>query len=408
MDEFLKLILTGERLRKQKRFNMLFIITALAETFLALPVLFIATPSVHAAASIVLGVLVLVFGFFNNLLSFRRSRLYGELVSEQIFADEPNADEESTARKALAEKYAAIHPVGGGKLSAALNIISVGFYLAAAVLTALINSGVASSSFMVPVLFLLGAVFSIAAGVISSSKDAKNRTELYEKANEEIAILKRYAGLSEDKILKQSYNAANTATRSQELFLCDPEDRAELRRIARSTGFSVLALAVLFVAATVVLGLLGANFDNLFMSVCSSCILAGLFGIFIAVAIRTEIRRRAVYRRNAAKLTDGEADGMRRFLQDEFLKLQRRGNIFFSLFCGIATLAGFILGVIGAVSDPEVSFIENVTGLTFVYFFASAILATVIWTVFYLVYRKKVKPVEFKLSNMRDEYGKTN
>ena len=93
---------------------------------------------------------------------------------------------------------------------------------------------------------------------------------------------------------------------------------------------------------------------------------------------------------------------MRRFLQSEFIKLQQRGNLLFLILCGLSTLTGIILGTIGAIKDPELSFVENVLGMGTAFFFLSAIAATVIWTVIYCVYRNKVKPVEMQLSNMRE------
>lgn len=403
MDEFLKLILTGERLQKLQRFNLLFRISGFAELLFAMPLLFTATSAVHAAVSIALGIMLIVFGIFNTVLSFRRTGLCNLLVKKQIFTDGLNADGESKARKTLAEKYAELYTGKGDTVIAVLGIIPVGIYLAASTLSVLVNTGVTSSAFIVPVLYVSATVTTIIIAFIPAVKDAKNKTVLYETADEEITLLKKSAGIDESLIAKQSYNARNTATRSQELFLCDPADRAELRRVASLAGRYALALGIVIVAAIVGLGLIGDNLDETFMAVSWSCLMAVVFFTWVAVAIRMDIRRRAIYNRNAAKLTDSETDDMRRYLQNEFVKLQRFGNIFFSLFCGFFSLLGFILGATSALQDPEISFIENVTGVTLAFFIMSAILSLIVWTGFYGAYRKKVKPVEIQLSNMKDD-----
>ena len=408
MDEFLKLILTGERLSKLKRFNLRGMLLGVAETACALPFLFIATPSVHAAASIILGILVVVFGLVNTVHSAFRTKLYKSLIDEQIFSDGMNTDEESKARKALAEKYSALYTGKRATVFAMLGIIPVILYAAAAVISALINLKLTDITAAVPVLFVLSTVATVIIAFIPAVSEMKNRSALYAEADGEITVLKRSAGINEFEIVNQSYKAKDTATRSQELFLCDPADRAELRKIASRAGYSALGFGVITIAAMVVLGLMSEKLSGEEMVVSSSCFITVLFFAWVAVAVFWDIRRRVIYKRNALKLTDGEADELRKYLQNEFMKLQRTGNILFSLFCGISTLTGFILGLIGAINDPEVSLFENVTGMTFAFLMISAIVAAIIWTIIYAFYRKKVKPVEMRLDNMRDNYGKTD
>lgn len=412
MDEFLKLILTGERLQRLKRLELLYRISALAQLVLALPLLFTSSPDVPAAVSVTLGILLMVSGGLNTVLSFRLSVQRDVSVNEQSFADSLEVTEEGKARTALAVKYAKLYSRNGRKIFIFLGIIPVIIYLAASILTVLINLKILTYSVAVPVLYVLATISTVIIAFIPAIKDAKNRAELYETASEEITLLKRSAGIAEEKICKQSFNAKNTATRSQELFLCDPADRAELRRIAKITGYVSIAIVIAILAALAIPELLISIGDEKIFLAAYSCLIASSFCIWVAIMIWADVRRRAVYKRNAGKLTESEPDKLRRYLQDEFVKLQRNGNIFFSLFCGIPTLTGFILGLIGAVNDPEASFLQNVAGCTMAFFFVSGIAALVIWTCIYAIYRKKVNPVEMQLdntrNNLRNNYGKEN
>lgn len=402
MEEFLNLILTGERLQRFKRFNLLFKAAAVAQSLFAFPLLFTASSSVHAAVSAVFGTLLTVCGVFCAVLSFQRAGLCKSLLGEQTAADGATCDEVGAARKKLAEKYAELNTGKNGAAVAALRLLPVAVYLAAAVLSVLVNLGIAGHSYLVPVLYVVATICTVVIALIPAAEEGRNRAALYGACDEEIALLKRNAGFADSLIAKQSYNAKNTATRSQELFLCDPADRAELRKLARAAGYSELALAVILVAVISAMGFMSEHFDEKFLAVSSACLIVGVLVLWIAVAVRTEVRRRAIYRRNAAKLSDSEPDRLRRSLQNEFVRLQRGGNIFFSLFCGIPTVVGFILGAASAVNDPELSFIENASGTAFVFFLISAVAALIIWIVIYALYRNKVKPVEMQLDTMRD------
>lgn len=406
MDEFLKLILTGERLQKLKRFNLCNTISVFAEIVCALSLLFLATPSVHASVSILSGVLILFFGGLSTAFNVKLAKLSNTLVNEQIFADANDNCDESEARKSLAGKYTALY-AGKSKAFAYLGIIPVIAYTIASIVSVLINLNVTDASYVVPVLFVLSTASAIVIAIVPAVKNSNDRTRLYETADKEITFLKRHAGLDDDKIRKQAYGAKNTATHPQELFLCDSADRDELRKIFSQSGYCSLAFGIALICVISVLGLTG-GFDGTFMAVSMSCLMLVTLIAWIALGVWMDLRRRVVYKRNALKLTDSEADVIRKYLQNEFIKFQRNGNIFFSLFCGIPALTGVILGAVGAVKDPEVSFVENVLGLTVVFFLISAVFAIIIWAVIYAFYRKKVKPAEMKLKEMGENYGKTD
>lgn len=400
MDEFLKLFLTGVRLQSYKKFNRLCGIAAAAQLLFTFPLIFF-TANVHAAIPAILGILIVAAGIAIAVLSAKKQTYFTALAAEQITAESAES-EQSAARKSLAEKFLTLYGKPKNVILAVLTVIPTAISAVAAVLSLFVTYGNESLVLAVPALFAASIFFTVIAAAVPAANDSKLRAALYEEADEEITVLKRGAGFSQGLISKQSYAARNTATRSQELFLRDPADRAELRRIASAMGWGGLALTITLAAVIFVLGLLSDNYDNTFMTVCSFCVIAAMLAVVIAVAVWTEIRRRAIYKRNEKKLTDSETDNMRRFLQSEFIKLQRRGNLLFLILCGLSTLTGVILGTIGAIKDPELSFVENVLGMGTAFFFLSAIAATVIWTVIYCVYRNKVKPVEMQLGNMRE------
>ncbi|MDE6356189.1 MAG: hypothetical protein K2L67_02995 [Clostridia bacterium] len=396
MDEFLKLILTGGRLQSYKKFNRLCGIAAAAQLVFALPLIFL-TANVHAAVPATLGVLIIVAGIATAVLSVKRKPYFNALAAEQIAAE--NADGElSSARKRLAEKFLTLYGKPQNAVVAVLAVIPTAISAVAAVLSLFATRGNEGFALAVPALVAASVIFAVLPAFVPAANDFKRRAELYEQADEEITVLKKGAGFSQGLISKQSYAARNTATRSQELFLRDPADRAELKRIASASGKTAAVIAGVFLVVIITLGLLSERYGNTFMTVCSSCVAGTVFAVFIAAAIWFDVKRRAIYRRNEKKLTNSEADGMRRFLQSEFMKFQRRGNLLFSLLCGLSTLTGIILGAIGAIKDPELSFVENVLGMGTAFLLLSAIAACVIWTIFYCVYRSKVKPVEMQLA----------
>ncbi len=398
MDEFLRLILTGVRLQRLKRTELLLRISAAAQLLFSLPLIFLSGLTVPAAVPATLGVLIIISGILNAVLSFKFSVMKKSLTAEQISADAACADNTAVARKKLADEYLKAYAGLNGAFAAAISLIPSAVYAAAAVLSFVASLQNAEASPAVPVLFMVATVISMLTAFIPAAIETKKRTALYEKANAEITELKKCAGLNDSVIAKQSYNARNTATRSQELFLCDPADRAELRRIYTVSCRCGIALFAAFAAAIIVMSAISANLDESFITLCSSCIAATAFVIWIILAVWAEIRRRTVYKRNAAKLTDSETDKMRRFLQDELMIFQHRGNLLFSIFCGVSALVGFVLGIIGAVKDPEVSLILNAAEMSVVFFMMSGVIALVIWTFFYSAYRKRVKPVEIRLS----------
>ncbi|MDE6441846.1 MAG: hypothetical protein K2L12_03720 [Clostridia bacterium] len=399
MYEFLKLILTGTRDQRLKRFNFIFVALATLEVIFAVSLLF-AAKSVYIAVPAVMSGLLVITGIINTVLAFIRSGFIDSLISEQLASDGLANDELTSARKSLAEKYLTIFGKQKGIYFAILNF-PVLIYILSALFSILTAVGNDSLSPAVPILFAIGTVTAIVLAVISASLDTKHRTTLYEQADGEIKTIKRCAGMDESKIEKQSYSARNTATRSQELFLCDPADRQALRKVSKVAGWFGTALMIVFIVITNLLEYLEENAENTYILIGAGCFFGILFVAWICSVIWVETRRRAIYKRNETKLTDSEVDSMRRYLQNEFVKLQKRGNLFFSLFCGISTLIGFILGLVGLLKFPEASLSETIIGCTVFWFIASALIALIIWVIVYCVYRKKVKPVELQLSNMK-------
>lgn len=398
MYEFLALILTGTRIQRLKRFNLIIMILAILEVAVAVSLLFV-SHSVHIAVPTVMGVLLVVISIINTAASVKRSSFTNGLIAEQLQSDGLASDELTCARKSLAEKYLTVNTKQKGIYSVILNSPVI-FYILSAVFSVLCATGTIESAIIVPILFALGTVSGLVLGVFAASFDNRHRTALYEQADGEIKILKRYAGIDERDIQKQSYTARNTATRTQELFLHDPADRAALRKIANKVAVITVVLLLIYVALINAIAA-AESLEVTYITVGASCITATLFAVWTCTVIWAEIRKRAIYRHNEASFSDSEADSMRRFLQNEFVKLQRRGNIFFSAFCGTATLIGIIFGLTGAIDDPEVSLAVNTLSAGVAFFLMSAIVALIIWAIAYAVYRKKVKPVELRLSNMQ-------
>ena len=105
---------------------------------------------------------------------------------------------------------------------------------------------------------------------------------------------------------------------------------------------------------------------------------------------------------NERSFTESEQDELRRSLQNTYLRLQRRGNMIF--------LSAIVFAVVGAIAMTAVgyglgevdtaSLWENFAGTAFLLLLVFAVAAFVIWVIMYAMYRRRVSPVEKRLSEM--------
>lgn len=110
----------------------------------------------------------------------------------------------------------------------------------------------------------------------------------------------------------------------------------------------------------------------------------------------------ALWKANERSFTESEQDELRKDLQNAYLRLQRRGNMIF--------LSAIVLAVVGAIVMTAVgyglgevdtaSLWENFAGTAFLLLLVFAVAAFVIWVIMYAMYRRRVSPVEKRLSEM--------
>lgn len=403
MDEFIKLFLTGKRAENMARFRAVMNLFGAVGMVLALvPVILTFVkeePSLPLIAAFsAIGVL---FGAAGVIFRQYQTAYVRGLAQLQNAANE--IELRGDERERCARLYAAFTKTLGkrnsfGTLSAALSLFG---YLA---LTAV---AVLSAIYSVPQAVMLAAcaVYGLAmvvTTVLQVTTDGRARTAFYECAEREIEEIKRDRfGMSEIRIASESENARaySAVPLSVVMFLKEDAERAEFQWVAKRSGVAAFLIG-LAIGAALFLACFGDLWKKLGPAL--SWTLAGaffalLFAVFFTLLFPLERRKKEIYRRNFEKLSDGETDALRKQLQAAWIRLQKSGNVMFSIALMAPILVGTVLGVIGYFTVEGMVLAESIGGCIMCLLIPAAILSVVVWIVMFAVYRRRVRPTEICL-----------
>ena len=132
------------------------------------------------------------------------------------------------------------------------------------------------------------------------------------------------------------------------------------------------------------------------------CIFAALVLFLIVRMVQLQRRINALWKMNERSFTESEIDELRRSLQNAYLRLQRRGNLLFLSAIALAVIGAIVLTAVGyGLGEVDTASLwENFAGTAFLLLLVSAVAAFVIWVIMYAMYRRRVSPVEKRLSEM--------
>lgn len=180
-------------------------------------------------------------------------------------------------------------------------------------------------------------------------------------------------------------------------FLTD-DLRVEYRLLQKRSDVSMIGWMIAFV----LLFASGLNDMAPMAALVLGCIFAALVLFLIVRMVQLQRRINALWKANERSFTESEQDELRKDLQNGYLRLQRRGNMIF--------LSAIVLAVVGAIAMTAVgyglgevdavSLWENFAGTAFLLLLVFAVAAFVIWVIMYAMYRRRVSPVEKRLSEM--------
>ncbi len=412
MDEFIKLFFTGKRAENMARFlRMVNIFGAIGALLALVPVvLSFVTEEPNLPLIATFSVLGVLFGAASAILRQYKTTYVRGLAELQNAANELELRGEE--REQYAKLYAAWTETLGkrnpfGILAAIVSLLGYVILMTIAIVCAVLP---------VPQVFLLVAciVFCILAAVptvLEVTAEGRARTALYERAEGEIEEIKRKKlGLSEARIASESENARaySSVPLSVMMFLKEETERAEFHLVAKRSG-----IASFFLGFAIGFAVIASCFEGLWEQLGStlSWLLAGVFFVVVLAVLFVylfplERRKKEIYRRNFEKLTGSEADGLRKQLQGAWLRLQKSGNIMFFTALATPVLLGVIVGLVGYFTVEGTVLAESIGSCIMIFLIPAAILSVIIWIVMFVIYRRKVRPVEMLLKEKRREEGK--
>ncbi len=407
MDEFLNLYLTGRRaddLKKFRRFRT--VIGLVGALFAVAPVFFNLFGVVNAPLYIVFAVLGFLLESAATVLSFVQKKYVDALVELENAAIEIEMRGEE--RENYRKLYAAWRETFGKRdgrqtISAVLTVLGFAILATAVLLSAFLEL----PEYILPLACIVAAIVTATPSVLQVTGEGRARTRLYELAGREIDEIKRTKlGVSEQKIRAESENARGFSMLPVPvtMFLKEDTEREEFRMVNKRSGMLSFFLGLILGVAVIVGVILGAQELDPVISWTVALVIFVLWGIvFFALLLPLEAKKKAIYKRNADKLTDSKADELRRSLQAAWIAQQRRGNIMFLCFLLAPLLIGVVYGIIGYVMYREQFLIVAIGSSFLAFLFPAAVVSFVIWTIMYAVYRKRVRPLEAELQKILEE-----
>ena len=132
------------------------------------------------------------------------------------------------------------------------------------------------------------------------------------------------------------------------------------------------------------------------------CIFVALVLFLIVRMVQLQRRINALWKANERSFTESEIDELRRSLQNAYLRLQRRGNLLFLSAIALAVVGAIVLTAVGyGLGEVDAASLwENFAGTAFLLLLVFAVAAFVIWAVVYAMCRRRVAPMEKRLSEM--------
>lgn len=406
MDEFLKLYLTGKRAENMVRFRRMTAGFGIVGAVLTLLPVFFTILAENVPLTVVFSVLGVLFGAVNVGLKFYETAYLRVLVELQRAADGLELRGEEGTRS---EKLYAAWTETLGRRSALWKIatlLSGSSYLLLAA-SAIVSAACSAPPYVLLFACLAFGVLACVASGMQTVAEGRARTAFYERAEREIEEIKREKfGMSEKRIASETENARaySAVPLSVLMFLKEEPEKADFRAAAKKSGIAGTLLGLFFFAAIVFCISFGGALESLGDTVSwllgGSVFAVGL-GVFLAVALPLEGKKREIFRRNFAKLGEGEADGLRKELQTAWLRLQKGGN---AMFCGVLIASvglGILVGIVGYCTTEGAVLADCIGSCVVCFLIPAAILSVVAWFVIFAVYRRKVRPAEGRLREIQ-------
>lgn len=411
MYEFLKIFLSGERVDRYRRAQRLTTVCRLL-LFLSACVPYIVIMArgenmLPKGLVIALVCLVGVFGVLDLVASYRQTSLAYMLTEEQ---HEANLREYTGEALSTREKlYSVFLQVYAARRKSAFweeqiyRVTSLLPLLASEIFYGLFSQNEDARVYMTLV-FLLCALLIGVFGSVTAKKALKQQSEFYDAAQAEIEQIKREGGVRKQAIVRAEERAKAGGGRNPiiELFLKEPEEREGVRKAQTKSGIGAVLLMIGFVALLSAFlpkeGEQSGTVSYVLIAISMPLLLLGLI-----LVIFSSLEQRQVFYRNERKLTQSEGDVLRRDLQGKFMKMQKISSIFMLsiVLCGAAL--GVALAFLGmkfaAERGESYVFSEQLFGCLYACVLYACLLSLIVFTVVFIVYRKKTKGEEAALRN---------
>jgi hypothetical protein len=185
----------------------------------------------------------------------------------------------------------------------------------------------------------------------------------------------------------------------EDYFLTDVRDRNklfELRKRAGTIGFTLFLVYFLAVSIVCLITTLLQVQDVMFFAITLPIIVALFIAAYLGVVIYCEIKRSQIIKANEQQLTDSRLDNIRRKLFNEWKGYNKLSNGVFITFVAAGMICGIVLGILGTdFSQPDAAkALFAIFGLVTILF---CVLAFIPYFLSYLLYNKRVKPLEFEV-----------
>ncbi len=408
MEEFLRMFLSGERVDRYLRAKKL---TTAARILLFLSacvpfiVIMAAENRLPKALVITLVSLVAVFVALDLAATYRQTSLAYMLTEEQHEANlrEYTGEALSTREKLYSvflQVYAARRKstFWEDQISRVTALLPL---LASEIFYGLFSQSENARVYMTLVMFFYALLIGVFSS-ISAKKIMKQQSEFYDAAQEEIDRLKRENGVREREIVRAEERAKAIGGKNPiiELFLKEPEERESFRKSHTKSGIGAVLMVLGFVALLSAFlpkeGEQSGTVSYVLIAISMPLLLLGLI-----LLIRFSLEQRQIFYRNERKLTQSEGDMLRRNLQSKFIKMQMVSSavMLAIVLCGAALGVGLaFLGMKFAAERGEsYVFSEQLFGCVYACVIYACLLALIVFTVVFIVYRKKTKGEEAAL-----------
>lgn len=371
-------LLTGERLKKLNRHCTLLKALRAAVCVLSLACTYFC-PAFEGAARVALSS---VFGFFAVAAAGAAAYFgisYGYLACKLLNAERQDTD--GGTKDELILKVCSFYAGKTGRKIIALNAAAA-FLFTGANVTAFCFSIGAGLSYVVAVAVIAAADGAALALLLAATYFETDASALPGETYTAFEYVPRTAAPARSFVLSH-----------QEKFLSDGRDVQEYRKLVTDEMFTLTLTIALSAAFSLALCMGAQSADERAFAPVLALDILNIFFIIAAVAIHFEILKRAVYARNA-KLLALRGDGIRSELQRIYEKFQRVTNAEFAIVAAVGTLAGFFIGFFGTEDRSAYAALCGGGMAAGIFFFISALVGLIIYTVLYVRYDKKVIPLE--------------